>query len=92
VIGQLLHWAFLVTLPVTILLIASGNPIPGVLVFFVGTPILWRLRNRVWFGRPTGDEAQWQDVWASRGLRSNPSTHQRPRLLPPDDELVRGLR
>jgi hypothetical protein len=44
-LAQLFHWAFLACLPVALMLFFGGQPIPGALVFFVGTPLFWALRN-----------------------------------------------
>lgn len=42
---QLLHYAFLACLPAAVILAISGRWVLGAVVFVVGTPLFWTLRN-----------------------------------------------
>lgn len=41
----LLNWLFLATLPIAVILLLGGRWVAGVLVFLLGTPLFWTLRN-----------------------------------------------
>jgi hypothetical protein len=65
------HVAFMACFPVALVLVIGGQWIPAALVFLVGAPLFWNLRNRARVARfqPKPDEASPIRDWA-RGIPS----------------------
>ena len=83
-LSRVFHLAFLATLPVAILLAVNEQWVWAAVVFLIGAPLFWTLRNR----------AASQRTRPAMRAEPRPGPQHRPGsdgFLPPDDPMVQGL-